>query len=262
MPDDLGIVLGVGEETQALVINGMEQATESDWFYIDRHLEPAKVKGRSLVLSGTSALPCAEFESARARIARQGLYVEAKAPNGDLGRRYLAEWFADEAKVTVQAAKLVCQSLDYSLELILWTLKRYLAVSSKQELPLSQASKLLDVATPVPPTGDAFWLTLQKHPKAVQVASSLDSTETKHYLQRLESAITDMELIYPVLGSGATYKVVSEKTGLHIVRVIELADYVVNYPPSSVFRCREALDIGFSYPYQKESAKVVALLWT
>lgn len=256
---DMSVVLGMPEETQCLMIRDAEKLSPYDVALISKYLKPKKVKGRSLLMVG-SKMPTEEYMLRQAM--KQGLIIEVKDPGGDLGRKNLAQWLGEECKVMVVDAAEVCERVNYSIEQLVWVRKAYLAMSGGKVLDRTVSQKLLSLATPSAAVDDVFSLVMSKNKKAPLAAAGLNVSQTIQLLHMLEAALTDISLLWPHVADNYTLKSLSNKSELHIIRVIELEKYVSGYPPPVIARCRRALNIGLANSFQPEAAKTVALLWS
>ena len=106
------------------------------------------------------------------------------------------------------------------------------------------ATALVQLAVPMSATEEAYRLMLSRSPDAIAAARGLGPGQTLNLFRRLESALTDMMLLYPVLSSGQSVKVAADTAGMHIARALELAEWTPRYPPGVALRCRQALALG------------------
>jgi hypothetical protein len=260
--DDLGVVLGTGDETQAIIVRDIERATEAEWYLISHYLEPAKTRGQSLLLAGQHSPDLDVVKSLRTKISRQGFIVDGSDPTGLMGRKSLVQWVAEEWQTTMLAATRACERSNFSVAGLIFASRAFLAMSSGQPVEGAKALRLVDLAVPVRQTEHAYRLLLDRSPDALPAVRGLTPTQTLHLFRLIESALTDIELLYPVLSAGLSVKSAADKTGLHIVRVLELAEWAPRYPPSVALQCRQILALGLSNFTQPEAARTVAILWS
>lgn len=258
--DDLGMMLGVGEETQALVVRDIETATDADLTLVLAYLDQPKRRGQSLLLVGTRC----DHRDLRAKITRTkgALLVDTTDPTGLAGRKHLIGWVAEEWQTTIAAATLACERASYAIGPLVWATRAFHALTSGHPTEGTRATALVHLAVPLTPSVRAYRLLLERDPAATAAVAALDPSQTLALLRLLEAALTDLMLLHPVLSAGHTAKTAADKTGLHLVRALELAALAPRYPPSVVLRCRQALALGLAHHRQPEAARTVAMLWS
>jgi hypothetical protein len=143
-----------------------------------------------------------------------------------------------------------------------WATRVFRALTSGQSIEGSRALRAVEIAVPLAPTEQAYRMLLARHPDAARVATRLAPQHGLGLLRLLESALTDIELLYPVLNSGTSIKTAAERTGIHLVRALELAEHVPRYPPGVALRCRQMLALGLAHHDQPEAVSTVAILWS
>lgn len=260
-PADLGVHTG---DSTAIVVRGMERGDEADWELLERFLTPVKIKGTSVVIT---AIGLPDHDAVRALKAKMGRWkgsavVDTSSPTGPQGRKDLITWAANDWQTTVLAATRACERTGYDVAALVHAAHAWHAMTSGRPTDGTRALRLVDIAVPQPVEQAAYTLLLTRDPAAVDAATGLDARRTLGLLRALEAALTDLELIQPVLTTGATTRQISDKTGVHIVRVLELAEWAPRYPPGVIARCRQALAIGLADHTQPEAAATVALLWS
>lgn len=260
--NDLGVTMGVIDEKQSIVIRDIEKLNDGEWDLLESFLSQPRIKNLSIFMVGHSASG-KSFDKVRSRVSKQGILFEVSDPTTALSQKHLAEWFGDECVVTVSDAHAVCSRLGWRLGDILWVVKAYRSMSGGKSLSGSVSRKLLEIACPSTEIGDSFELFMNKKSyEAYLSVSKFSVDQTRSLFGLLESAISDLSVMYPLLTKGETYKSVADKTGLHIVRVLSLSEYSSRYSDSVVKKCRQALNFGFEYISHPEVAKTVALLWS
>lgn len=258
--DDLGVDLGAPGDSMAIVIQNIQDASEEEWDLITKWLSQYKVPGRSLVLTGSAASNGPNARLARKKVSSQGVYLEAVSPTGEVGRRELVEWVAQEWKITVRDAQTACVRADYSLERLVWSTRIFQALSSGRVITGNLAQKLITLAVPVTDVDDIYRRLLTKSHSTTD-AVSLSSQQALTLFRMLESALTDLSMISSTLVPGMSAKTVAGRTGIHIVRVLELLPLVPRYAHGVIQRCRQVLAVGFDYYRQPEVVNVVLRLW-
>jgi hypothetical protein len=129
---------------------------------------------------------------------------------------------------------------------------------------VGQASKrMVEACTPVYIQDEAYMYLMYRHRvKAVELVKNMDSSQRLGFFRRLEAALTDLQLLHSQLGSAKlSAKTLANKTGLHIVRVLELITLAPRYNPSVVLQCRQALHLALENYTQPESAVLLAMVW-
>jgi hypothetical protein len=257
--DSLTTIMGFPGQLQIILVRQIEDCSEADWALLDRYLAPAKVRGQSLVLVGEKAVPAGpEVKSVLARIRRQGRTVDVNDPTGPAGRAALEAWVEKEWRTSHQVANAACVRADYSVETLVWAWRTWWTITKGSLFTGSIALRLVERIVPQTPADTAYRALLERRPVR---RLSLAPEETLGLLRRLESALSDLALIAPVLSVGATPRTVVNRTGVHVVRVMDLSPLVARYPEAAIYKCRQALAFGFAYWRHPEVATVVANLW-
>lgn len=251
-PDMLTVMMGLSTERQVTVIREIESFSVTDWELVDKYLTPAKVSGQSLVLVGSHAI------DAPARVRRQAMSVDVSDPTGPVGRAALERWVVREWRTSPQAANAACLRADYSIERLFWGWRTWRAVTQDKTVTGSMALRLITHIVPESAVDWAYKALLERRPVP---RLTLTPDETLSLLRRLESALSDLTLIAPVLNTGASVRMVMSKTGVHVVRVMALTPLVARYPAAALRKCRVALAFGFAHFHQPGVASVVANLW-
>lgn len=258
----LSSVLGSGLDTQTTLVRDVHLMDETDWELIGKYLKVSKVKGSSLILVGEEVPDLDVAQEVKGKIGRQGLYVDVSSPKGEVGRKALVNWLAYEWQVHTSVAEQACLRADYSVERLVWATNVYKRLSSGRVLTGRKAVQLMEVSVPVPRVNDAYRLTLSKNLKALDAVQGFNATQNLQLFRMLESALTDLSLIHAVLQvRGTSMTTLSSKSGVHIVRVMELAQLATLYSPRMVQQCRQALKIGFDNYLQPEAASMVVAIW-
>lgn len=256
--DELSTHMGNDGELFVTVIRSAELLSDLEWDMLGRYLTPSKVKGRSLIIAGGEIVFSPTAQRVRSLIQRQGKVVAVVSPSGMAARKSLEEWVSRTWNTSSQVAHQACLRSDYSIGELLWSSKVWLSVTRGSRVEGQTALALLGRLLPSSDLDSAYNALLSRVPVA---SLSLSPEDTLSLCGRLETALTDLTSIRPVLGTGVSLKSVGAKTGLSEFRVTELAPLVSRYPPSLVAKCRQALAIGFANYRQPETSSLVALLW-
>jgi hypothetical protein len=261
--DILNMVSGVLDDTQTLVVRGIEDLKESDWVRLYTFMLHKKIKGTSIILAGRDFPETVTSKEVKAAVVRQGVFVDVTSPTGHVGRRSLAQWVGENWKITQDLATQVCERVSYSVEKIVWATTVFLRLSGGKPMVGHNAKMLAFVATPVEPVEDAYRLVLSKNRQAaLEVVSQFNVEHNLAFFRLLEAALTDLSLLHKVITNGNfSTKTIADKSGLHIVRVLDLIDLAPRYSPTAVQQCRQALQLGLENANQKEAAYVVVSVW-
>jgi len=262
LPADLNFSVGL-EQSSTTVIRGTETLTASDWEAVGVYLDGRKPPGQSLVLSGESVGDSPEAKKAKNKIQGQGIMIDTSPPGGEVGQKALVQWVLEEWKVRIDVARQACARAGYSPEALVWATPVWKTLSGGRPMVGYQAPRMVELVLPAPEEDSVYSLILarQRMP-AWEAAKSLPTESLLGLFRRLEAAVTDLERLHAVLGDGRlSAKVLSNKSGVHIVRTMELMALASHYNPTSVVQCRQALQIGFDNHRQPESAALTALIW-
>lgn len=246
------------EERHVTIIRSVEELSDSEWLLLDDLLAVPKIKGQSVILVGSAIPSGGSAAVVRARVQRQGKLVDVSTPTGVAGRQGLVEWVQREFVVPLTLARSICERVDYSVADLVWARKVWLAVTGGSQLALTPASKLANLVVPQSDIDRAYRALLERSPITL---SQMSPRDTLYLLRRLESALSDLDLLSPVMVRGASAKVCANRTGLHIVRVMELTPIVSRYPPAALGKCRKALMFGLTHYQEPEAASLVAMMW-
>lgn len=255
-PDSIVNVFGSLGDSVALVLRGIEDIT--DWQHIDIYLDLKQVKGCSLVLSG-SKLP----EEAKSVKSRTAVRVDASNPKTEKSQKDLVQWIVENWRITPDVARMACERSNWDVGTLAWATKVFKVFSGGNPVIGQKSKRMVEACTPVYVQDEAYMYMLYRHrTRAVELVRNMDSSQRLGFFRRLESALTDLQLLHSTLGSAKlSAKALSSKTGLHIVRVLELITLAPRYNPSVIIQCRQALQLGLSNYTQPESAVLVAMVW-
>jgi hypothetical protein len=261
--DDLAVLLGTPEETQALIVRELEGAKVSEVSAISAYLKAPRRPGSSLVLVGDPPV-FEDVEPIRQRITKlpSATFIDVSDPRGDVGRKALTAWVGEEWQTTTAAATRAVTRADYSIEVLVWATRTFHALTSGKPVEGQLASRLVDIAVPVQPVDSAYRLLLERDARAVEAVAHLSPGQRLGLFRRLEAALTDLELLHPVFSAGSSVKSAASRTGVSLVRVLELAACAPRYPPGVVLRCRQILALALAHHTQPESARIAAILWS
>jgi hypothetical protein len=259
---DLSFSTGL-EQTQTTVIRGTEDMKSSDWEVVAGYLDGRKPPGQSLILSGELVPELPEAKKAKNKIQGQGIMVDTTPPGGEIGRKDLVQWVLEEWKVTIDVARQACSRAGYSPEALVWATPVWKTLSGGRPVVGYQAPKMVELVLPATDEESVYGLILTRHRMtAWEAAKTLPPESILGLLRRLEAAVTDLGRLHSVLGDGRlSAKILSNRSGVHIVRTLELMSLASHYSPASVAQCRQALQIGFDNHRQPEVAALTALIW-
>lgn len=256
--DYLMLMYGTLGESMAYVLRNMEDV--KDWRYIDEYLKLKQIKGCSLILSGTH-LP----DEAKTLKTLKGLAVRVTvdSPKTEKGQKDLVQWIVENWQVTADVARMACERSNFDIGTLMWATKVFKVFTGGKPVLGQMSKRMVEACTPVYVVDEAYMYMLYRHRvQALEMIKNLDANERLGFFRRLESALTDLQALHSALGSAKiSAKVLSNKTGLHIVRVLELMNLAPRYNPSVIIQCRQALQLGLSNYTQPESAVLVAMVW-
>lgn len=247
----LMLMYGTLDESTAFVVRHTEDLT--DWTYVEEYLKLKQIKGYSLILSGTEAK---SLKSAAVR-------VSVNNPQTEKGQKDLVHWIGESWQITLDVARMACERTNYDVGALMWATKVFKVFSGGKPVIGQVSKRMVETCTPVYVQDEAYMYLLYRHRTyAAELVKNLDSSQRLGFFRRLESALTDLQLLHSVLGSAKlSAKTLANKTGLHIVRVLELITLAPRYNPSVIIQCRQALQLALSNYTQPESAVLLAMIW-
>jgi hypothetical protein len=255
-PKDFSSLYGTIGETTAFVLRHVEDMT--DWSHVDAYLSSKQIKGYSLVLSG-SKLP----EQAKSLKSRTAVRVDVSSPKTEKSQKDLVQWVGENWKITTDVARMACERSNWDVGTLMWATKIFKVFSDDKPVVGQQSKRMVEACTPVYIQDEAYMYILYRHRTyAAELVKDMDSSQRLGFFRRLEAALTDLQLLHSVMGSAKlSAKTFAHKTGLHIVRVLELITLAPRYNPSVIIQCRQALQLGLQNYTQPESAVLVAMIW-
>lgn len=254
---DLDLIMGVPEDTQAIVID-LNYVTQSEFELLDEFLTKPKIKNLSVYLYAFDH----PSDLIKSRVSKQGLCVYGDDPNTAMSRKHLSEWLGDECKIHVSDAYKVAQSLDWNLGAILWTIKSYQAVSGGKVFDRPTSQKVLNLVAFQDPVSTAFSLIVsKKKTEAALLAKTLSSDQTQDLIERLRDFLQGISLVSEAVKTESSDKKISVASGRSINDVVFLQPFISRYPFSTITKCNKLLNFTQEHIEQPETAETVALLW-
>lgn len=252
----LFLMHGTLDESTAFVLRHPEDVT--DWQYVEAYLNLKHVKGTSLILSGSS-LP----DQAKSVKSRTAVRVDVSNPKTEKGQKDLVQWIVENWRITTDVARMACERSTWDVGSLMWATKVFKVFSGDKPIVGQQSRRMVEACTPLYMQDEAYLYLLYRHrTQAAELVRNFDANQRLGFFRRLESALTDLQLLHSMVGSvKITAKGLASKTGMHIVRVLELITLAPRYNPVVVMQCRQALQLGLSNYTQPESAVLVAMIW-
>jgi hypothetical protein len=207
----------------------------------------------SLILSGVTSK---SLKSAAVR-------VSVNNPQTEKSQKDLVQWIVENWRITTDVARMACERSNWDVGTLMWATKVFKVFTGGKPIIGQQSKRMVEACTPVYVQDEAYMYMLYRHrTQAIELSRNLDSSQRLGLFRRLEAALTDLQLLHSTLGSAKlSAKTLANKTGLHIVRVLELITLAPRYNPSVIIQCRQALQLGLESYTQPESAVLVAMVW-
>jgi len=255
--DDLSTLVGVGTESQVLIVRGVESMSDDDWSLIDLYLTAHKAPGQSLVLTGTAVPDTDQAKAVKVKAGRQGTYLSVADPPGEVGRGNLIRWVSETFHIVEVDAEYACKRAGYRIEPLFWARLPYLGMTGGLPMRDRRVRQIIDIVVPMSEVESVYRNFLARR----RTPAALSADQARSLFKRLETALFDLSLIRPHLAGKPGPKQLASKAGLKPYRVIELKPLLVHYPNETVQRCRRALSVGFERLYQPEVVPTVSRLW-